>query len=81
MTFKQREMYIKRYAPLALEELVANVGLSGIQIQQKTIEKRQKVIDFIHKEQIAEEDEDEEDKEDKEQKDDQNKNDTSENNL
>jgi len=30
MTFKQREMYIKRYAPLALEELVANVGLSGI---------------------------------------------------
>lgn len=31
MNFKQREAYIKRYAPLALEELVSNIGLATIE--------------------------------------------------
>lgn len=59
-------MYIKRYAPLALEELVANIGLSSIEVHQKGNFKKQKIFDLIHKDQIIEEEGEEGNKEEDE---------------
>ncbi|KAL4461532.1 hypothetical protein ABPG74_016156 [Tetrahymena malaccensis] len=60
MTLKTRELYIKKYAPLALEELVQNIGLSKIEVTAKQQQKQKKILELIVKEQINEE-EDEED--------------------
>lgn len=50
MSFKSREIYIKRYAPLALEELVSNIGLSKIEVVQKQELKQKKILELIVKE-------------------------------
>ncbi|EAR98741.2 UvrD/REP helicase amine-terminal domain protein (macronuclear) [Tetrahymena thermophila SB210] len=60
MTLKTRELYIKKYAPLALEELVSNIGLSKIEVTTKQQQKQKKILELIVQEQINEEEEDEE---------------------
>lgn len=72
MSLRVRDALLRKYAPIALEELVQNVGLSALEIQTKNetteegkiIKKKQKVIDLIQEEGDEEEEEEEEPLED-----------------